>query len=151
MAELLVPLLEHIQSAGVSPQAMTLLCQSSSRQTWIDDLPDAFEDVRIEVHDPTDRNRLAYLAASHKGKRLYLNRTLVNADQIVVLSGRGYDPILGYSGAEGALYPALSDRETRSEMSQRIHLGLPTETPWRAGARRRRQPGFWVLRHSSCR
>ncbi|HWG43253.1 MAG TPA: lactate racemase domain-containing protein, partial [Gemmataceae bacterium] len=49
LAELLVPLLEHVQSAGVSPQAMTLLCPPGSRQTWIDDLPDAWEDVQVEV------------------------------------------------------------------------------------------------------
>ncbi|HWG46928.1 MAG TPA: hypothetical protein VN688_29465, partial [Gemmataceae bacterium] len=95
------------------------------------------------VHDPVDRRRLAYLAANHKGKRLYLNRTLVDADQIVVLSGRRYDPLLGYSGAEGALYPVLSDQETRHEMSQRAHLGVPDETPWRA--RREATETAWLL------
>ncbi len=130
LAELLVPLLEHVHSAGVAPESMTLLCPpSSSRQAWIEDLPDAFQDVHVEVSDPDDRRRMAYLAATHKGKRLYLNRTLVEADQVVVLSGRRYDPLLGYSGAEGSLYPALSDRETRTEMSQRINLGLPEATP----------------------
>jgi len=140
---LLVPLLEHVHSAGVAPEAMTLLCPPSSRQTWIDDLPDAFEDVQVEVHDPTDRRRLAYLGANRKGKRLYLNRTLVDADQIVVLSERHYDPLLGYSGAEGALYPAFSDQDTRTEMSQRVHLGPPEEKPWRA--RREATETAWLL------
>src|SRR5579872_1668503 len=108
---------------------MTLLCApSSSRQEWIEDLPDAFQDVHVEVSDPAERRRMAYLATTHKGKRLYLNRTLVEADQIVVLSGRRYDPMLGYGGAEGALYPALSDEETRKAASQRVNLGPPNET-----------------------
>src|SRR5579871_2743591 len=101
LAELLVPLLEHIRSAGVAPESMTLLCApSASRQAWIEDLPDDFQDVHVEISDPDDRRRMAYLATTHKGKRLYLNRTLVESDQIVVLSGRRYDPLLGYSGAE---------------------------------------------------
>jgi nickel-dependent lactate racemase len=131
LVELLVPLLEHIVAAGVSPSALTLLCPPpGSRQTWVDDLPEAFEDVHLEVGDPTDRRRQAYLATTRKGRRLYLNRTLVDADQIVVLSGRRYDPLLGYSGAEGAIYPALSDEQTRTEMLGRISLDLPEETPW---------------------
>src|SRR5690348_8726482 len=71
LAELLVPLLEHIQSAGVAPEAITLLCApSSSTQPWIDDLPDAFQDVHVEMSDPFERRRMAYLATTHKGKRL---------------------------------------------------------------------------------
>lgn len=144
LAELLVPLLEHIRSAGVAPECMTLLCPpSSSRQAWIDDLPDDFQDVRVEVSDPDDRRRMAYLAATQKGKRLYLNRTLVESDQIVVLSGRRYDPLLGYSGAEGSLYPALSDRETQREMSQHVNLGVPEVTPW--PAQRAATETAWLL------
>lgn len=144
LAQLLPPLLEHVQSAGVASEAMTLLCPpSASRQAWIEELPDAFQDVRVEMSDPDDRRRMAYLATMHKGKRLYLNRTLVEADQVVVLSGRRYDPLLGHGGAEGALYPALSDRETRSEMSQRLHLDPPTDAPW--AARKAAVEAAWLL------
>jgi nickel-dependent lactate racemase len=144
LAELLVPLLEHIHSAGVAPECMTLLCPpSSSRQAWIDDLPDEFQDVQVEVCDHDDRRRMAYLATNQHGKRLYLNRTLVESDQIVVLSGRRYDPLLGYSGAEGSLYPALSDRETRRQMSQRVNLGVPEASPW--PARRAATETAWLL------
>jgi nickel-dependent lactate racemase len=144
LAELLVPLLEHIHSAGVAPESMTLLCPpSASRQAWIEDLPDDFQDVHVEVSDPDDRRRMAYLATTHKGKRLYLNRTLVESDQIVVLSGRRYDPLLGYSGAEGSLYPALSDRETRQEMSQLVNLGAPEAISW--PARKAATETAWLL------
>lgn len=144
LAELLVPLLEHIHSAGVAPECMTLLCPpSSSRQAWIDDLPDDFQDVRVEVSDPDDRRRMAYLATTKQGKRLYLNRTLVESDQIVVLSGRRYDPLLGYSGAEGSLYPALSDRETQQETSQHVNLGIPDAAPW--PVRRAATETAWLL------
>jgi nickel-dependent lactate racemase len=131
LGELLVPLLEHIQSAGVSAGAMTLLCPpSASQQRWLDDLPESFEDVRLEVFDPTDRKQLAYLATTRKGRRLYLSRTVVDADQVVVLSRRRYDPLLGHAGAEGTLYPAFSDAETRQEMAGRAHSGAPPLDPW---------------------
>src|SRR5438094_10320953 len=46
LPELLTPVLEHITQAQVDPAAITLLCPpSSSGQPWIDDLPEAFEDV----------------------------------------------------------------------------------------------------------
>jgi nickel-dependent lactate racemase len=73
--------------------------------------------MTLEVHDPTERRRLAYLATTRQGRRLYLNRSLVDADQVVVLSGRGYHPWFGYTGAEMSLFPALSDEATLKELT----------------------------------
>jgi len=70
---------------------------STTGQPWLEDLPDEYEEVRLEVHDPHDRKRLSYLATTRRGRRIYVNRTVVDADQIVVLSGRRYDPVLGYA------------------------------------------------------
>jgi hypothetical protein len=130
LVELLVPVLEHVISAGIDPGQITLLCPPRSTQPWLDELPDEFAEAHLEVHDPTNRQRLSYLSTNRKGRRLYINRTLVDADQIVLLSRRGYDPLLGYGGAEGALGPVLCDEETRAELSTRVNLGLPGPTPW---------------------
>jgi nickel-dependent lactate racemase len=114
--ELLTAVLEHIRRASVAPEAITVLCpQSSAGQPWLEELPDEFQDVHVEVHDPADRRHLSYLATTKHGRRIYLNRTVVDADQVVVLSGWGYDPALGTAGGETALYPALSDQATREE------------------------------------
>jgi nickel-dependent lactate racemase len=130
VGKLLMPVLEHIAQAHVPPQAITLLCPpSSATQAWVDDLSDAFQDTRLEVHDASERKHLSYLAATRQGRRIYLNRTLVDADQVVLLSGRGYDPLLGYSGAEGAIYPALSDEATRRELTERLSLDPPGRAP----------------------
>ena len=76
LARLLTAVLEELAAAGVDPANVTLLCEpSSSRQPWLQDLPDGFEEVRLEIHDPKDRKKLSYLAATKLGRRLYLNRT----------------------------------------------------------------------------
>jgi hypothetical protein len=61
-----------------------------------------------------------------------LNRTAVDADQLVVLARRRFDPLLGYSGAEGAIYPDLSDEATRQEMCGLLSLSAPQDKPWPA-------------------
>lgn len=131
LGRLLTPILEHVHQALVQPEAITLLCPPGAvDQPWVDDLPDAFQDVRIEVHDPTERKRLSYLATTRHGRRLYLNRTAVDADQLIVLTRRSYDPYLGYGGAEGAIFPALSDTATRTETAARPSLTAPGPVPW---------------------
>src|SRR5262249_3984255 len=82
------------------------------------------------IHAPGDRKQLSYLATTKGGRRLYLNRSAVDADQVVVLSGRGYDPRLGYSGAESSLFPALSDEATVAETNERLSRNPPVTTSW---------------------
>lgn len=131
LVTLLVPVLEHVRAAGVAAEAITLLClPPSSGQAWVEDLPDEYQDVRIEVHQPEDRRRLSYLATTKQGRRVYLNRTAVDADQLVLLTRRTYDPLLGYGGAEAALYPGLSDETTRREVGARLETQAPGREPW---------------------
>lgn len=145
LARLLTPILEHITKALVPPESTTLLCaQHANAQRWIDDLPDAFQDVQVEMHDPTDRRRLSYLATSRQGQRVYLNRTVVDADQLVLQTRRGYDPLLGYSGAEGAIYPALSDEETIHAARERLSMASPDE-PQSWPLRQQAEEVAWLL------
>src|SRR4051794_8714607 len=44
LAELLVPLLEHVRRAHVQAEAITLVClPPSTGQPWLDELPDEFQ------------------------------------------------------------------------------------------------------------
>jgi nickel-dependent lactate racemase len=133
LVELLVPLLEHAAGAGVAPEAMTLVCpRSGGGQRWADDLPESLGDVHLEVTDPGDRRKLSYVATTRKGRRLYFNRTVVDADQVVVLSACRYDPMVGCTGAEALLYPALSDEATLKEVQGRAAVEVPDAGPWPA-------------------
>ena len=127
----LSPILEHLNEAHVTPDAITLICTDpGSHHEWRQRLGHCFRDVRIEVHDPHNRKKLSYLAATKHGRRVYLNRTAVDADQLVVLSRRHYDPLLGIGGAEGAIYPALGDAETQTGALAKLSMAAPDQRDW---------------------
>ena len=78
---LVTAVVDHITSAGVAPEGVTLLCPpSGTRQDWVSDLPERLESVQVATHAATDRKQLAYLATTRKGRRVYLNRAIVDAD-----------------------------------------------------------------------
>ena len=144
VSRLLTPILRHIQQAGVQMDAVTLVCAPpSTEQPWLEELPDEFQDVHVEVHQPDDRKKLAYLATMRQGRRLYLNRTVVDADQSVVLTRRGYDLVLGYAGAAGSLFPILSDTATRADTLGQLSLAAAGGEPW--ALQREAAEAAWLL------
>jgi nickel-dependent lactate racemase len=144
LPSLLVPVLEHLLSAGISAEAITLLCPSpSGNQSWLEELPEELEEVRLEVHTPQDRRRLSFVTTMSQGRELLFNRTAVDAAQIVVLSDLRYDSLHGYGGGEGALYPAFSDRATRNAVGTRWSLDVPGSSPW--DARQEAGEAVWLL------
>jgi len=127
----LVPLLEHLESAGVAPAAVTLLClPPSTGQPWLEDLPDAFQDVQVEVHDPSDRKKLSYLATTKKGRRIYLNRTAVDSEQLIVLNRLTYDPLVGVTAGDAMVFPGLADAESHADILERLSLETPDSPDW---------------------
>lgn len=125
LAEMLAEVLRHLGTAGVQPSAVTVLSPPGAPSEWIDELPDEFADVTAETHDPADAKRLAYLATTKAGRRLYLNRSLVEADFVILLTGRRFDPYSGYAGAENAVFPALSNEETLAGFLGEFSTGAP--------------------------
>jgi nickel-dependent lactate racemase len=130
LSELISGVLEYLASAGIPPSAVTAISPVGSSQDWVNDLPETMADLQTEVHQPGDRKRLSYLAATREGHRIYLNRTLVDADQAVVLTGRRYDPLLGYAGAEGSLYPGLADADTTRTLVPKLSPQTAPDGDW---------------------
>ena len=119
LTELLAEVLRHLQLGGINLANVVLLVPpNSTQQPWADDLPDELADVHVEVHEPGNKEKLAYLATTQSGRRVYLNRTLVEAGFHLVLTGRKFDATFGYSGAEIAMFPTLSDDETREALAK---------------------------------
>jgi hypothetical protein len=65
--------------------------------------------VDLVVHDPANRESLAYLASTELGRRIYLNRRLADADCVVPVGRFGFDDALGYLGPWTVIEPGLSD------------------------------------------
>jgi nickel-dependent lactate racemase len=130
LPELIAGILEYLAGAGIPPSAVTAISPAGSGQHWINDLPDTMADLQTEVHQPGDRKKLSYLAATKEGHRIYLNRTLVDADQAIVLTGRGYDPLLGYSGGVGSIYPGLADAESVRNLVPKLSPQTPPDGSW---------------------
>jgi nickel-dependent lactate racemase len=113
---LLTGVLDHLAEGGIQHENVTLVVASEPTDpSWRDRLGMWKSKIAVEIHDPGDRDKLSYLAATQKGRRIYINRTVVDADQSVVLARSGYDWMQGYTGAAAAIFPALSDHATRTE------------------------------------
>jgi nickel-dependent lactate racemase len=86
---------------------------------------------------------LSYLATTKQGKRVYLNRSAIDADQLVILTGRRYDPLLGVAGCEGALFPGVSDEATIRDGGNHLSLAVPGAEAW--PTRREAAEVSWLL------
>jgi nickel-dependent lactate racemase len=134
VADLLAGLVEHLMSAKVDPSAITVVLPPGGAGGWMDELPDEYCDIHLETHDPEDREKLAYLATTKAGRRIYLNRTVVDADFVVVLSGRRFDPSYGYTGAEAMIFPALGEAEVLVGLVGNFSHEPPSKKPTEARA-----------------
>lgn len=100
---------EVLEGAEVEAEAITIV--EATRHSG--DLVSGRRGEVAEVHDPTSRDRLAYLSTTKGGTRVYLNKTLTDADVVVPIGLLRYDPITGPHGPWSVLFPGLSDAETR--------------------------------------
>ena len=71
--------------------------------------PPTVEGVSVVVHDPSDRESLAYLATTESGRRIYLNRLLADADIVIPIGRLGYGPGGRLTGPWSVIDPGLSD------------------------------------------
>ena len=60
-----------------------------------------------------------------KGRRIYLNRSITDADVVIPVGRLGYDPVLGYRGPWSALFPGLSDQDTLAAYRHRLAIDPP--------------------------
>jgi nickel-dependent lactate racemase len=103
-------IVQVLQRAGVEAGSITVLLTHDPGYNLAAERP---EGVALVVHDPSDRSQLAYLASTAEGRRIYLNRELTDADFVLPVGRLGDDPVLGFRGPWGVIFPGLSDEETR--------------------------------------
>ncbi len=98
-----------LQEAGVDASTTTVVARPGVGPGLAENLPSG---ISLTHHDPDDRNQHAYLANTAKGRRVYLNRHLIDADFVLPVGRIGYDPVFGYRGPWSVIFPGLSDQAT---------------------------------------
>jgi lactate racemase len=108
-ALILAAVCETLQAAGVTAGDIEVLASSPPAPGWVAALPAG---VSSAVHEPDLRAQLAYLASTPEGHRIYLNRTVTDADYVIPIGALGYDSVFGYRGPWNVIFPGLSDSES---------------------------------------
>lgn len=117
LAELISPILRVlVETVGIAGEHIALLhavpTSRANIDLMIDSLPDEFGDVEVVEHQPDDAGNIAYLACTESGRRVYLNRRIVDADLFLMVGQSGYDLAHGRHGPSTDLFPAMSNSET---------------------------------------
>lgn len=101
--------------AGVDPSDVTVLYPAESTTSEacrpLTKLP-GLAAVNVMQHDPTHREQLGFLATSHDGKPVYLNRAICDADLVVPIGCLRDTRTLGHYGISTALFPTFADAKT---------------------------------------
>jgi nickel-dependent lactate racemase len=133
---LVTGILEELAGAGVGADSVRVLThrplnEEESRGRAV------AEGMLWTVHDPSDRENLAYLATTKAGRRIYLNRHLVDADVVVAAGRIGFEPGGTTRVPSDVIDPGLSDdparllgeqaedeREVDWLLGSRFHVGV---------------------------
>ena len=115
-------------TGGIDPESITLLrtgaatdADSGDPSPWLAD--GARQGLTLLTHDPTDRNRLAYLAASSRGEGILLNRAIVDADIVLPIGCFHGRHVAGHLGMFGAVFPDFSDLNSQKRFRSPKTLG----------------------------
>lgn len=130
---ILTAVLEELALAHIPLEAVTVLCPPrlfGAEPQWREQLPVELQSVAVVVHDPGEQHHLAYLASTTAGRRVYLNRLLTDADQLILIGRARFDPIMEYAGGLGDLFPTFSDEPTRTEFLLKPTEALQGKKAW---------------------
>lgn len=109
--------IQALARAGVDPDGISVLRTRADREAGSGDpsrlLPEPLrERITLPVHDPDNRGRLAYLAATKSGEPILLNRAIHDADLVLPIGCLHGEATAGYYGLHSPVFPAFSDQRT---------------------------------------
>ena len=107
---ILTAMIERLLGAGVAAGDMSALGAAGEERPGPAELPG---EVAWLTQAPDDRAHLAYLANTRRGRRVYLNRDVVDADVVLPIGRLWHDPTFGLRGPWSVLFPDSSSDETR--------------------------------------
>jgi len=115
--QLTAAVVQTLVEAGVHPDGITILRTRADIDTTAED-PSRFlplsvrRRIRMAVHDPSDRNMLAYLASTEAGEPILLHRAIHDADLVLPIGCLRAEQSRDYFGIHGAVFPTFSDEKT---------------------------------------
>ncbi len=117
VAQITAAVVQALVDVRIDPDGITVLQPSPEADTSADDpcrlLPVSIRRrIMVAVHDPDDRDMLAYLAAGDTGEPILLNRALHDADLVLPIGCLHGESAAGYFGIHGVVFPTFSDRKT---------------------------------------
>ena len=132
-ATLVRVLWEMLSERGVNAEDLTVLQPADFSAATADpraELPDGVRETVVwEVHDATDAEKRAYLASSAAGERLYLSKTLTEADLVIPVGLVEHHSALGYSGTASVLFPGCGSAEAIGKLRGEGHDELTPDDP----------------------
>lgn len=127
-----------MELAGISPENVLILQPAAMQSSHPADprrlLPERVRgSVHWEIHDPTNQNEIGYLASSAAGERIYLSRSVLDADFVLPIGRFSYDQMLGRRELTSAFYPGLSTTDAFARTIGQGHseLGPDDDRPFR--------------------
>ena len=149
-ATVVAAIIQELLDAGIEYDNISVLrSEGDARLTQANplrELPQGLrEQIKVAVHDASERDCLGLLGVSHEDQPIYLARQIVDADVVLPVGVGKSTGSLGYLGAHGTLFPTFADVETQrrlnstksvqsqAEMDRRRELAK--EASWLLGVR----------------
>jgi nickel-dependent lactate racemase len=128
-ATLVAGIWEILAPRGLDPDRFVVIQPATRMASDLPDpraeLPEGIRElVPWVLHDPTQRDRCVYLAATATGERIYLAREVVDADFLMAVGSIAFDPLMGYRGTNSVFYPGLSSADAMLRTHGQGHLEL---------------------------
>lgn len=113
LEQVVVGTIGTLKNAGVEPGRVQVVVAEAVVCKRIEQtLADAgLQNVKVESHDPNDRDSLSFLGMTKDEKPLLLNRTIADADLVIPIGCARLDGVLGNAGIYGSVFPRFGDTE----------------------------------------
>jgi nickel-dependent lactate racemase len=113
---ILAAVCQVISAAGVSRSSIEVLVGPGEAARLVGAMPGG--GVRLVEHDPDDRKAHAYLASGSTDRRIYLARSIVDADFVLPIGRIEWNAMGRCEGPWSATFPGFSNRETQKELAR---------------------------------
>jgi nickel-dependent lactate racemase len=121
---------ERLQARGIRRQDLEIVIalgihRRQSEQEHRQLLGSLFGEVRVVDHDCDDPGKLVYLGTTSNGIPVEINRSVAEADQVILTGTIGYHYFAGFGGGRKSILPGVASR--KSCMASHYAVLNPTE------------------------